>query len=538
MYGLLLKAPQFKWVPENKGLPYPYICGSNCVVGYIWQRETKKCVKIVRNVNAKSTYSKAAVGCANDNARLLSIDRCEQFKGLQNDLWTKYPGTNEKYWIGYYAEGFAHYTDQKRVSTDLKKMIAANGLKGVLPNGVVNNCAGKEFNVPMIDSSGNSVSNISPSSDGFFSQFVFTGTQQAKMMLHSFNKANSPTSIENYLCEKENNWVCPEGYIMFQEVCYKMFEELSTLAGADKICKTDGGKVLEIQTRMHQNFINGWMDSENFNTNQTWLGYKRKTISLVEAAYKPLDSNANTPGFDFETVIDFTEANHAAPGNDDDCVVMERTSSSGFVNGWKKVSCFEQAAVICQRSQVVHSKVLNTLPIPEIMMPLDKSIGFGDYNKRLRGNVDNLVAITNEGNRKSNLIGSAHFIGKPSSYIDIPADGNDEIFVNFGISVLMWIKIDRINKGERQFLLDGSGICEAGTETDHSFLLFLEKGTPAASGDIDVFDLSTPCGDLLGQSGAGTTTTTATNTTTASGGSGSSIVNPIQLIPLQINFQL
>ena len=114
MYGILLKAPQFRWQPDNKGVPYPYICASNCEVGYTWQKEAKKCVKIVRNTEEKKTFSHASVQCASEQARLLSTESCNQMQGLQNDLWFKYPGTHEKYWIGMYSKGLDFYTDRTR----------------------------------------------------------------------------------------------------------------------------------------------------------------------------------------------------------------------------------------------------------------------------------------------------------------------------------------------------------------------------------------------------------------------------------------
>ena len=510
MYGILLKAPQFKWIPENKGLPYPYICVSNCEIGYTWQRETKKCVKIVKNSNAKTTYPLAAVQCAAENARLLSINTCNEMQGIQNDLWTKYPGTHERYWVGYYAEGFSLYTEQKRVQMDSGRFIAANGLTGALadPSSTVYDsedaCDGNEPLISMVDSAGQPMGTISPGPDGYFSQLVFTDKQKANLMLHAYHKDNQTTAKDNYLCEKDNYWACPEDYLLFQEVCYKIHEKEVTLAKADEICKLDGGKVIEIQTRMHQSFINGMLDSViNSSISKTWVGYKRKTNSLTEMSYKPLSSDANTQGFDFENGLDFTEAHHAA-NEGDDCVLMEYRSDSGFVNGWKKVSCFDEASVICQRSQIVNDKVLGTLPIPEVMIPFDASIGFSDYNKNTRETVAKLVAITNEGNRKSNLLGSAHFLGKPSSYIEIVGKGNgkDEIFVNFGLSVLLWIKIDKINRGEKQVLIDASGICETGAEKDHSFILFLEKSFSSS----EQIDQGTTCADLL----LGKTTATLT----------------------------
>ena len=147
IYGLLLSAPQYKWKAENKGLAYPYICVSDCAIGYIWLREAKKCVKIGKN--EKGSLGEASVQCAKDNSRLLSIKSCEQFLGLQSDLWTKYPQKEEKYWFGFYAEGFSLYTDQSRVGETLVNTINASGRKGVGPNGDLANCQSNKLLVPI-----------------------------------------------------------------------------------------------------------------------------------------------------------------------------------------------------------------------------------------------------------------------------------------------------------------------------------------------------------------------------------------------------
>ena len=37
-----------QWSATNKGLDFPYICQSNCAVGYVWRIATRKCVRAVR----------------------------------------------------------------------------------------------------------------------------------------------------------------------------------------------------------------------------------------------------------------------------------------------------------------------------------------------------------------------------------------------------------------------------------------------------------------------------------------------------------
>ena len=94
-FAVLLKAPTMQWSPTNKGLDFPYICQSNCAVGYVWRIAARKCVKAFRGSLSKASYGKAEVECAKDNARLYSVSRCDQFSGIQDDLFSKFPFTTE-----------------------------------------------------------------------------------------------------------------------------------------------------------------------------------------------------------------------------------------------------------------------------------------------------------------------------------------------------------------------------------------------------------------------------------------------------------
>ena len=83
---VLMKGPKYEWSADDQAKEYPYICESGCAVGYIWQKTAKKCVKIVRTCKEKRSHSQASLFCAKENARLLTLSSCEEFKGLVKDL--------------------------------------------------------------------------------------------------------------------------------------------------------------------------------------------------------------------------------------------------------------------------------------------------------------------------------------------------------------------------------------------------------------------------------------------------------------------
>ena len=506
MFGTLVKAPTMKWSPTNKGVEYPYICQSDCAVGYVWRVEARRCVKAVRSSLTRADYGAATLACAKDSARLVSIPTCHMFRGLQNDLWSKFPGLTEKYWLGFYTAEFGNsayrYSDQGRVSPTNRGNIRANGLLSVKPNGDLTNCDANNYAVPMIDSAGNAKTTTADSRLGHFASLEFTATKEAKLKLHSYSAGDPVTGTESFLCERETEWRCPDGYVMFQEHCYVFFISPVTFSEAERACIIqEGGKLVEIQTKMQQNFINAWMVGEDFNVTETWVGLRRKTHSDTETDYKFQASDSSSESYDWQSVHAESSVT-AGPG--EDCVAMERETQSGFVNSWKPKSCQESAAFICQVAQGVSQEVLDTLPVlPQVMMPLDGVLGFTDYNKKGRQNGHNLVAITNMGNQYSGLQGSAQYLGSPDSYIDI---SHEDIVVKMGLSVMMWLKVEKMDDGELRYLIDAREECLTGAESSHSFMMFLEKAaaTPPtgiasnSSTSGAEFDLSASCNSTGG----------------------------------------
>ena len=488
MWAMTLTAPKWSWKAANKGSSYPYICVSDCALGYVWQRQARKCIKIVRNSLSLKTYSDAAVTCAEDGARLLSLETCDQFFGLQNDLWTQFPDQADRYWLGYYTEGFDSYTTQTRVSTDDAGMIGAAGRKSVLPGGTSNDCTGgKHAKVVMVDSAGTVLNSVPGSGDGFYSELVFTGVKEAKLMLQEFGKVD-PSGQQKFLCEKEREWTCGEGSLMFQEHCYTMVEEEANLAWADQVCKDTGGKVLEVETRMHMNIINSWLAVENFTYTDIWLGYRALGLGADAADYHGY--GAASAKFDWTSAgLDFATSPVAGSG---DCVAMSKADN----NLWIKRPCSDSSSYICQTAQLPRPDRLESLFPPHLVLPLDTSLGVADYLNSERPVSQSLVAITLHGNNQSNLQGEAHFAGLPNSYIDIDVSEDFETPVSFGLSVSMWVNVEDIQDGERQWLIDATGSCVEGTEKDHGFMMFLERSAEMTSAGSSVFSLADTCKDL------------------------------------------
>ena len=473
-FGLLLKAPTMQWAPTNKDLDYPYICQSNCAIGFVWRIATRKCVKAVRSSLGKTSYGDAQVQCAKENARLVSISTCDTFSGLQDDLYTKFPFQSETYWVGYYSGTFNTYFDQSRVSASNNGEIGADGRISVAPGGDLTNCSLNPYSIPMIDGSGSSLSTTNGNALGSFGQLVFTGPKQAKLKLVNHGAGKQTWTDESYLCEKDDLWTCPDGYIMFQEQCYKLLSDQMSFAEAERSCIIEEkGKVVEFHTYHHQTFVDQWITSESLAVTEFWVGQRRKTLGDSDNAYKDLKENV-----------------HPIPvlgaGSDQHCVVV-----STATNQYTGKICKDTASVICQRSQQVTQDILDTLLPAQLFLPLDGVLGFSDYIHKSRQATYENMAITNEANTHSGLQGSVQFMGDANSYIAVE---KGEIVVDTGITVLLWIKVETMNDGDIQYLMNGPNcLPDASDTSSHTFTMFLEKAAAGSQGDDDTFDMSTEC---------------------------------------------
>ena len=102
---MYMRYPSGKWVATLSTTPLPYICASDCALGYIWRRESRKCVKIVNDQNALATFTQAELRCSAENGKLATVNICHDFYALGRDLWWVSQSASSIYWIGYYNTG-------------------------------------------------------------------------------------------------------------------------------------------------------------------------------------------------------------------------------------------------------------------------------------------------------------------------------------------------------------------------------------------------------------------------------------------------
>ena len=461
----------YRWRAEQKEREYPYICVSDCPVGYLWQRGARRCVKIVDKLEEKKKQSEASVQCAKDNGRLLSINSCEELEELGKELWFRSRNPDETFWVGLYAEGFAIYLDQTRTSAINEQSINSRGQIGLQVEITNSNQCVNSKKIRVLNPDPNSAtyaSDFPVSSDGFFLQLVFPEAKKGVLKLHEFT-GNDSIDVSSYLCENEDEWSCPDGYILFQEICYKFFNTEVSFASADKTCNDEGGKVVEPNTRLHQNFINAWLASEDFNFTKIWIGYRKQDTKDEYVSLSKQDSP-------YPTDIDFGDGvTNATP--EEDCLVL-------FNDVWLPTNCWDEASVICEVPQTASDNSLFSIPQPELLMPLDIISGFQDYYRSLEILVmESQVAISYHPSTENMLKGAAHFLGRPNSFLDVGEKYSlSRIRYKYGITISMWIKIDAIDDDEVQYLVDGSAPCEDETENFNNFVLYLEKGSSSGSG--------------------------------------------------------
>jgi Lectin C-type domain len=324
------------------------------------------------------------------------------------------------------------------------------------------------------DSCSNNISDtkiqmINAVSGDTFGQIGFVNPKQAVLNVAPFQKTDS-TEATNYLCEKINEYTCNAGSFLFDGACYTLILNQLTHAQADYNCRLLGGQLLQIRNRKQQTFINAAFPAQTSGYVKIWLDYRKVTYNPADLSFRAADDTVfvfNSSG------VDFT---YSAPELNDplkNCVAMD--STQGDFNGWKTLSCFENASFICQQPQVLSPSLVRIIPKIQLLLPLDLYSGFADLALSSRTNIANMVAISTDQYLPSGLVGAAHFLGNSDSVIRIDNGGTKGIRSQFGISVSMWIYIDLMYDGETQVLIDARPDCISGSEVDEGFTLSLVK---------------------------------------------------------------
>jgi hypothetical protein len=108
---MYMKYPSGKWMATMRTTLLPYVCASNCALGYVWRRESKKCVLVVNDQNSLASFTEAEVACSRDNGQLAKVSLCRDFYALGRDLWWVAQDQSMTYWIGYYDTGKVIHTE-------------------------------------------------------------------------------------------------------------------------------------------------------------------------------------------------------------------------------------------------------------------------------------------------------------------------------------------------------------------------------------------------------------------------------------------
>ena len=409
-----------------------------------------------------ATFTEAEAICAQDNARLASFQSCSQFVGLYNHLWSRYPVQTNRYWIGAYALAFDRF--------------GSDGLKTV-QEGPNNNCDAQWDVEYSLD--GTSVTGaLTISENGFYGQMVHKADGTAMIMSHEYDKQDASTP-SSFLCEKDESWACPDGFIMYQKLCYELNVDEVVHAEAEHSCSSRGGKLLDIENRMQHMFITAAFPQSQFNHNSTWLNIQKLTNGPADSLWFSIDAVLIDFKFDSSSPTDYTSANQA-DADDENCVVLDVTDAT-VTNAFKKVSCQQNASFICQYPLGLSSHLSKIMPELQLFMPLDKASGIKDLALPARVNTEEMLSMTEEVILDSGLIGAASFMGSATSYIDIENTGEGkEMKSSFGLSVSMWIWLSgfAMFDYEEQMLIDTRAECDDGLTPSEGFRMYLTK-TPA-----------------------------------------------------------
>ena len=163
------------------------------------------------------TQTEASLYCSEDNGRLLSINSCQEFEGLNYDLWSRDQDAAQSYWVGFYAAGLDNYNGQQRTSIPKLSSINSYGQLAVISGGN-KDCAD---NTKIVMGSFSTSSQVcvqrvysvysvysTSSQAGHFGQLVYTSDKNLKMELTEFSDADTPA--DTFMCERDHDWTCPQ----------------------------------------------------------------------------------------------------------------------------------------------------------------------------------------------------------------------------------------------------------------------------------------------------------------------------------------
>ena len=104
----------------------------------------------------------------------------------------------------------------------------------------------------------------SPSSSILYGKLIFPSDETMKLDLVEYTADGVETDVDSFMCEKDLDWSCPEGYLLFQESCYKFLEDEATAMEGHLKCQFDeNANLAEVNSLMHMKFLNTYAKSES-----------------------------------------------------------------------------------------------------------------------------------------------------------------------------------------------------------------------------------------------------------------------------------
>ena len=257
-YGLTMSVlGDNKWKAELKTSSRPFICESKCRVGYRWGYRLNKCINIINKLQGVSN-AESMLSCAMDNSRLLSISSCEDFNNLTEDNLASFPSapSGKEYWIGYFIGDFQNL-ELRKISKFANTITAINSLGLIAPN----NC-GMSMTAASLNNSA-----------GFFN---FDSKQIY------YNKLSNIENLKGFICEEENDWMCPTGYILFQDECFMLMDDSAMFTEALINCSTAGGYLVEPKHELFINFLHALKKNSEVENMTFWTGYRRNMFNITD----------------------------------------------------------------------------------------------------------------------------------------------------------------------------------------------------------------------------------------------------------------
>ena len=404
--ALKVSGVQLTWMAEDRSFMLPFICQSSCSIGYIWHKRARKCVKIVKT--EKISASKASLACSKEKGRLLSVNSCQELRYLKDDLKNFGLSNGEKFWIGNHS-----------------------------PQSTIDNCL-----------TGNGL-------QMFYTLLLTNNYNPAQL---SKVHKDDTSDDEMYLCEKENIWSCPRGYMMHGEHCYKMPGLLKSSGEAELFCLKEDANMLTLDNFISFNFLSAWLLDMFNSPSSIFLGYRRHTNTMSAT-----EDNVYT-SFDGLSVLDTSL--FGLPGSGEgDCLVLEKSSSTFNLN---HVHCNSLHNFVCMKPQTEDESQLWPLEnYTQLILPLDVETKFSPYDIEDKNIKENQVSLLDTLS-PSGLRGTAGFLRSLPSFLVIPS--SFKMYMTFGVTILVWVKLNHPLMNRKKLI-----IFEASSSSDNNFKLFIFK---------------------------------------------------------------